>query len=89
MRGAARNLFWLSEPLGGIRPSVRTARPTTRATLPPSEIFGQTTEMIRPCLYFFDIRHEADPLVAREWRQSIPDFWHTFGIQKYLPHIGW
>ena len=74
MRGTARNSFWLREPLGGTRPAMRTARPTTRTTLPASEIFGQTAEMVSPCLGFLDVRHPADPLVPRQWCQSIPDF---------------
>ena len=89
MRGAALNLFWLRKPLGCIGPSVQTARPTTRTTLPPSEIFSQTPEMVSPCLNFFDIRHPADPLVTCQRCESIPDFWHALGTEQHLPHISW
>lgn len=76
------------KPFLGLRPTMRTARPTTWSALSFEEFFAKSLDVIfsRFCL-LHDCR-PTDPFIARESREVVPLFQKLRIRREYLLEIG-
>jgi hypothetical protein len=69
-------------------PVVRTTWPATRTSLAATKVDGQSAEMLSSRLRFLYICHPTYPLVACEWRETIPNVGQSLDPKERLSHIG-
>lgn len=66
---------------------MRTTWPAAWPALSVQKIFAEALDVLLSCLFFLDVGHPANPLIACDWREVIPRITECRIICQYFSQV--